>query len=228
MAKTVSDVTLIHQDSGKTSWHTPPEIVDAAREVMGGIDLDPASSSTANKTVRASIYYTARDDGLSKPWVGRVWMNHPFSRDGNPKWIGRLVSAYETGEIEQAICITYAAINAAWFQRLLRYPRWIPSSRVDYIDPFAEPGDERTGAPKDSIVTYLGPDTDRFAQIFMARLGGSVDVPYFRRDETMSGNIGEHQSYAVYRNGERYTLVWSGLPLDYVRDVLGVYDYDAL
>ena len=47
------------------------------REGMGEIDLDPATSAEANETVLAAEFYTETDDGLKKPWRGRVWLNPP-------------------------------------------------------------------------------------------------------------------------------------------------------
>lgn len=64
-------------NSGNNEWYTPKEIIDAAREVMGEIDLDPASSELANKTVRAEKFYTINSDGLTKEWHGRIWLNPP-------------------------------------------------------------------------------------------------------------------------------------------------------
>lgn len=42
---------LINQTSGNTEYYTPIDIVDAARYVMGWIDLDPASSALANARI---------------------------------------------------------------------------------------------------------------------------------------------------------------------------------
>jgi hypothetical protein len=56
--------------TGNNEYYTPAIYVDAAREVMGGIDLDPASCEVAQKTVRATAYYTQDDCGLSKDWHG--------------------------------------------------------------------------------------------------------------------------------------------------------------
>src|SRR5687767_5219509 len=71
---------LINQDSGDTEYYTPEFIIEAARRVMGAIDLDPASSKEANKRVKAARYFTKKDNGLSHLWYGRVFMNHPFSK----------------------------------------------------------------------------------------------------------------------------------------------------
>src|SRR5688572_27443923 len=99
---------LINQTSGSVEYYTPVEIIEAARRTMGWIDLDPASSATANAIVGAKSFYTEVDDGLTQPWFGNVWMNHPFSRKGNPMWINRLVREYHDAQVHQACCITYA------------------------------------------------------------------------------------------------------------------------
>ena len=64
--------------SSETNEHyTPREYPDAAREVMGAIDLDPASSEQANALIRSTDYFTAVDNGFVRHWHGRVWLNPP-------------------------------------------------------------------------------------------------------------------------------------------------------
>jgi hypothetical protein len=41
---------LIHS-SESAEWFTPPRYIQAVREVLGGIDLDPASSRAASRIV---------------------------------------------------------------------------------------------------------------------------------------------------------------------------------
>jgi len=61
--------------TGNPEWYTPAEYIELAREVMGKIDLDPASNPFAQETVKAEQFYTEDDDGLSQPWWGQVWLN---------------------------------------------------------------------------------------------------------------------------------------------------------
>lgn len=157
----------IHQDSGDTEYYTPLEIVDAARVVMGGIDLDPASSEAANTRVRAARIFTAADDGLKQEWRGRVWMNHPFSRQYNEAWIKKLCDSYEYGHVPEACCITYAATSEKWFRPLLAYPQCFLYPRTNYLLP---DGSVKRGVTKGSVVTYLGDDLHRFVTAFH-RLG---------------------------------------------------------
>lgn len=58
-------------------WYTPSPFVEAARLVMGSIDLDPASHEEANWRVKAAKYYTEADNGLMLPWGGNVFLNPP-------------------------------------------------------------------------------------------------------------------------------------------------------
>jgi hypothetical protein len=56
---------------------TPPDIVEAARQTMGGIDLDPASCRQANRYIKATQYFTQKDNGYLQDWHGRVFCNPP-------------------------------------------------------------------------------------------------------------------------------------------------------
>ena len=161
----MNSAQLINQDSGNFEYYTPTEIVEMARQVMGVITLDPFSSVEANKRVKASTFMDIYDDGLSKPWHGNVWMNHPFSRMMNKACIEKLVSEYQSGNIKAACCITFAATSEAWFRPLLAYPQCFIHGRTNY---YLSNGEKKTGVTKGSVVTYLGADIDQFRKIFSA------------------------------------------------------------
>lgn len=161
----------INQTSGECEYYTPALIIEAAREVMGGIDLDPASSVVANARVMAGDYYgncpEGFRDGLRLPWLGRVWMNHPFSREGNRLWIGKLVSEVHAGRVKECCCITYACTSEAWFTPLLLKPQCYLVPRTNYLLP---DGTVKRGVTKGSVVTYFGVNAARFTKVFR-RLG---------------------------------------------------------
>lgn len=190
-------VGLIQQNSGQAEWYTPLEIVEAARRVMGGIDLDPASSAAANARVAAKFYFDRGSESLARPWVGNVWLNPPFA--DNAAFVGKLLAEYADGRVQQACVITFASLDTAWARRLMTFPRWIPEGRVAYIPGWEEHASAQRGLPglataaaldlmaaagtnappKASMVTYIGPDdcVHTFVHEFTA-LGGQVDVPW--------------------------------------------------
>jgi len=154
---------LINQTSGIVEYYTPPHIIAAARRVLGVIDLDPASSTKANERVRAYQIFTEADDGLTKEWHGRVWMNHPFGLVQNPLWVQKLEREYLSGRTIEACCIAYACTSEKWFQPLLRRPQCFLSPRTNYLLP---DGTVKKGVSKGSVVTYYGSDVEKFAREF--------------------------------------------------------------
>lgn len=71
--------TQFERAGSKTTkeWYTPPEIIRS----LGEFDLDPCTSEIAYKLNHsAKNYYTKKDDGLSKKWFGRIWLNPPYDQ----------------------------------------------------------------------------------------------------------------------------------------------------
>ncbi len=66
--------------------YTPGAILDPISELLGGIDTDPAWSPSS--LVVPKVHgYTIHQDGLTRAWVGSVWLNPPYSNPG--PWVRR-------------------------------------------------------------------------------------------------------------------------------------------
>jgi hypothetical protein len=71
---------------GMVEWLTPPPLLKA----LGSFDLDPCSPVNRPWDTAAK-HYTVADDGLSKPWNGRIWLNPPYD-DRAETWLERLAN----------------------------------------------------------------------------------------------------------------------------------------
>lgn len=154
----------VANNSGNNEWYTPLEFIEAARNVMGGIDLDPASSEAANEVVQATAYYTAEDDGLSLPWAGRVWLNPPYADDLIGKFANKLVAHFECVDVTEAIVLVNNATETRWFRQLISVASAVvfPGSRVRFWRP-----DGKTSGPlQGQAVIYLGEQPETFKSVF--------------------------------------------------------------
>lgn len=149
-------------NSGNNDWHSPSDIVEAARDTMGSIDTDPASSDIANKTVKAAIYYTEQTNGLDKTWSGNVWMNPPYAKDLIVKFSEKFIS--ELPNIKQAIVIVNNATETDWFNNLSEKASAIchVNKRVKFLEPMGSKGHPLQG----QVVLYFGNDALKFKEHF--------------------------------------------------------------
>jgi hypothetical protein len=84
----------VRHSTESNEFYTPEPVVTPSRYVLGGIDLDPASSAFANELVRATTYFALdlerfeETNGLLQPaWLGRTFLNCPgglIDVDGRP------------------------------------------------------------------------------------------------------------------------------------------------
>lgn len=155
----------VAHNSGNNEWYTPAHYVEAARKVMGGIDLDPASSEIANHTVKALRFFTANDNGLEQQWGGRVWMNPPYAQPLIAQFIERMIEQYCANAVTEAIVLVNNATDTAWGQTLLKSATSVcfPKARIRFLDPTGNP----SGSPlQGQMIVYLGKHRDRFSQEF--------------------------------------------------------------
>lgn len=184
----------IAQHSSKSAEHyTPANIVNAARGVMGGIDLDPATTYWANETVGAARIHRhvapgVFVDGLAQPWMGRVFLNPPggkapsgsSTRSNAAVWWQKLATQWADGGVLQAIFIGFGLELLRTVQQLkcpqpLDLPLCVPRKRVCFEVPsdltpegFPAPGAIRlaqTSPTHANVVIFLPPRDDRDAAV---------------------------------------------------------------
>ncbi len=177
--------------SCKTDEHNTPEfITDAARAIMGGIDLDPMSNAIANRTIKAHQIYTKTDDGLTKPWLGRIWLNPPFSLADRA--VEKLIASYESGDVFEAILLIKSAPDTKRHQSLYRYPFCDLNGRLKF-----EAEGNKQSAPFATVLFYLGPNFSRFREIMSPH--GRVHLGQRLTEELKLENLRLRREVAVLR-----------------------------
>jgi DNA N-6-adenine-methyltransferase (Dam) len=159
----------------RNEWYSPPEIVEAARRVMEGIDLDPASCFEANEQiVKARHYFNKDDNGLRLPWQihsdeeykGRIWLNPPYNNLA-PKFFLKFSEEYEAKRVSMA-CLLFGVhhLTTNWFQRVENFAAilCLPRGRLKFSGQFDKGNTPMHG----SAILGVGVNPGRFRQEFGA------------------------------------------------------------
>jgi len=171
-------MTLPQHLSKSFWWGTPSNIIEAARETMGEIILDPASCARSNLIVKALEFCDLEKNGFVRGWHGKVFLNPPggnCNEDGVPSgnegqsaakaWWFKLAHEWKTGMVEQAIFLGYSMEilqttqvdtpefhNGPKYPIPLDFPLCFPSRRISFLDETNEPVKGNTHA---SVIVYL-------------------------------------------------------------------------
>src|SRR5262249_20652382 len=113
----------------------PPEVVIAAVELMGGIDLDPYCLDQSTTLIPAQHHFGREAKALKIPWgpkLRRVFLVPPPGR-ATASWIKKLCEEYEEKNITQGIAYLKAALDRDWWKRLTVYPICIVHHQIRLI-----------------------------------------------------------------------------------------------
>jgi hypothetical protein len=169
-------MSLAQHSKVSNEHYTPLEYIEAARAVMGGIDLDPAATKSVNeRRVKATGHFTKKDNALDKPWGGlpffpvpstRVWLNPPGGlvnrKSAAAVWWAKLVREWDEGRVSQAIFLGFSIEilqTSQWDSRrwLGSFPFCVPRQRIAFLQEINGefiPGDQPSHG---NIIAYLPP-----------------------------------------------------------------------
>lgn len=151
--------------TGTCEWYTPPAYVETARDLMSGIDIDPATRDIAQKRIRAKRFHTIEDDGLSHVWRGRVWLNPPYAAGLVDKFTAKLCEHVDSGDVTQAVVLVNNSTETGWFQELATRASAIcfPKSRIRFFD---EKWELRDSPLQGQAFLYFGDRVKSFCELF--------------------------------------------------------------
>lgn len=126
-------------------WFTPPDLFEQIEAEHGPFDLDPAADPRADVWGRIPNHWTVDDDGLSKPWHGRVFVNPPYSRVR--PWVEKAIEeVVHARRATRVAMLVNACTDTAWWWRAIdtgAAPTFL-RGRVQFLRPDGEIG----GSPR--------------------------------------------------------------------------------
>lgn len=157
----LAEASTLILNSVSNEHYTPPRYIEVARNVLGSIDIDPASCEEAQKIVKAAAYYTKENSGLEVPWNGTVWLNPPYG-GLQARFIEKLLQDFAAGQVTAAIVLVNShCTDTTWFQPLFDGALCFTDHRINFYG-----DDERSGSTHGSVFAYFGEHRERFAIAF--------------------------------------------------------------
>lgn len=168
----------IQHSSRTDQWYTPIWVIELVHQLLGTIDLDPASSIDANRRIKAHKIITDKAELTETPWLvapGSVYCNPPGGKKGNRSLTGlfwrRLMEERSQGKITHAVFMCFSIEALQHTQNLnclpiAHFPICIPRRRIAFDYPTGEKGE----APSHSNAIIYVPGTvdkkELFRQLF--------------------------------------------------------------
>jgi phage N-6-adenine-methyltransferase len=125
--------------SGQNLWQTPRWLISALTEVLEDFDLDPcAPRRRDNYTAKRG--FTAEDDGLNRPWFGKVFINPPYSSIA--PWISKIAQESASHKVTNLVALVPARTDTNWWHDAMR-----SGATIMFLKGRLKFGDQEQSAP---------------------------------------------------------------------------------
>lgn len=112
-----SPLTAAAMDPENNEYATPPELWRPLSRAVGGFDLDPCSGPEPEPI--ADTRFTKTDDGLTEPWFGHVFVNPPWSTNGDASakhdWLRKARHEAKRDAVESITVLIPSDTSTEWF-----------------------------------------------------------------------------------------------------------------
>lgn len=134
----------VHFSSASDEWETPHILFDELDRCFGGFTLDPCATP---QNAKCSTFFSRTEDGLSKPWTGKVFMNPPYGREIG-KWVKKAWEESLRGAL--VVCLLPARVDTRWWHEYAR------KGHVYFLQGRLKFGAARNSAPFPSVLVTFG------------------------------------------------------------------------
>lgn len=181
-------------NTSSQEWGTPHKYVQAVKEVLGRIVLDPCSNSYS--IVHAEVEYKLpQKDGLKETWnYPTIYVNPPYGTDKNrgtsiKHWLAKCADANQMYKSEVIALVPVATNTGHWKKYVFTKAKsicFLYDTRLHFLENGLSIG---KGAPMSCAMVYWGSGLKRFYDVFI-ELGAVVDI-----SGLIDMNIGTDRKY---------------------------------
>lgn len=140
--------TSVHFSNKTNLLETPQEFFDIYDDIFS-FTLDVCATL---KNAKCDKFYTIKDNGLSKRWIGSCWMNPPYGRE-IIKWMKK---AYKSSLNDATVvCLIPARTDTLWWHE------YAMKGEIEFIRGRLKFGGHKNYAPFPSVIVVFKPKRKR-------------------------------------------------------------------
>lgn len=136
----------VHYSSKTDLWATPQDFFNALHKEFK-FTLDVCATAENAKCKR---YFTVEQNGLTKKWTGRCWMNPPYGKVIS-HWMKKAYESAQAGAL--VVCLVPSRTDTKWWHD------YAMNGEIRFIKGRLKFGNATTSAPFPSAVVIFRPGT---------------------------------------------------------------------